>query len=198
MPTESSPLPYAGFWRRLAAYLLDIVANGVLTGAVAPVVGLVYFWCVDAVLIREGHIQGSGAARTMAEGEVMLAAILILPLTAWLYRALFESSKLQATPGKLILGLKVTDLRDSRIGFVRATLRFLGRGLSLLPLGLSPAFWAFMALVNDNPFPWGGTAGGAGVTLTLTVGLMQLTARRQCLHDLLAETIVLRREVARA
>ena len=45
-------------------------------------------------------------------------------LVVWLYFAGMESSKLQATIGKLIVGVKVTDMKFKRITFSHATKRF--------------------------------------------------------------------------
>ena len=55
-------------------------------------------------------------------------------VAAWLYYALFESSKLQATPGKLALKLKVTDMKGKRIGFGQATGRFFAKIISAIIL----------------------------------------------------------------
>ncbi len=56
---------------------------------------------------------------------------------AWLYFALMESSKYQATVGKMILGIKVTDLEGNRIDFLKSTLRFFSKYISgfILMLG---------------------------------------------------------------
>src|SRR5262249_20754024 len=53
---------------------------------------------------------------------------LLPPLVALLYSTILESSSLQATIGKLAVGIKVTDLRGERIGFGQA----LGRALAHL------------------------------------------------------------------
>ena len=57
-------------------------------------------------------------------------------LAVFLYPAIFESSRWQATPGKRLLGLRVTRLDGTRVGFFRALARNLGRILSCLPLML--------------------------------------------------------------
>ena len=58
-------------------------------------------------------------------------------LTAYLlYCSLLESSRRQATLGKIALGLKVTGLHGERIGFGRAVARFVARLLSVLTLCL--------------------------------------------------------------
>ncbi len=57
-------------------------------------------------------------------------------ITEWLYYALSESSKWQATPGKLILGLKVVDANFQKIGFARASGRYFAKFLSTFCLGI--------------------------------------------------------------
>jgi uncharacterized RDD family membrane protein YckC len=51
-------------------------------------------------------------------------------LLAWLYEALLTSSSMQATPGKMVFGLRVTTLEGEQIGFGRATGRFFGKIVS--------------------------------------------------------------------
>jgi uncharacterized RDD family membrane protein YckC len=56
--------------------------------------------------------------------------IMLVLLGGWLYEALMESSSYQATLGKMILGMKVTDLYGNRISFGRATGRHFAKILS--------------------------------------------------------------------
>ena len=53
---------------------------------------------------------------------------------SWLYFSIFESSYKQATPGKIDLKLKVTDLNGQRISFWRATGRYFAKIVSGLIL----------------------------------------------------------------
>lgn len=64
-------------------------------------------------------------------------------VAAWLYFSVFESSRLQATPGKLALGIRVTDLEGNRIGFGRATGRFFSKIVSGLILDIGYIMAAF-------------------------------------------------------
>jgi uncharacterized RDD family membrane protein YckC len=57
-------------------------------------------------------------------------------MLSWIYYASMESSSWQATLGKKILGLKVTDLAGNRISFARASGRFFGKILSGMILGI--------------------------------------------------------------
>jgi len=50
----------------------------------------------------------------------------------WLYEAFMQSSQYQATLGKMIFGMKVTDLYGNRISFARATGRHFAKWLSAM------------------------------------------------------------------
>ncbi len=64
--------------------------------------------------------------------EIMDFAYLIL---IWaLYYGFTESSQYQATVGKQIMGLKVTNYNGEKISFMNAVGRFLGQFISLIPL----------------------------------------------------------------
>jgi uncharacterized RDD family membrane protein YckC len=60
-----------------------------------------------------------------------LAILLTIPIV-WLYYALFEASSWQATPGKRVLRLYVTDLHGRPITFTRATIRHFAKIISSL------------------------------------------------------------------
>lgn len=61
----------------------------------------------------------------------------------WFYSAIMESSAWQATLGKRILGLKVTDVNGVRLFFGRASARFFGKFLSssILGIGFLMVLW---------------------------------------------------------
>ncbi len=106
---------YANFGQRFAALLIDTVV--LLIGAIA--VGLAV-----APLLAAVGLFNLISAHILAD--------LYLMVVIWLYYAKMESSPLQATVGKLVLGLKVTDLNGQQISFKRATARYFGKFVSLL------------------------------------------------------------------
>jgi uncharacterized RDD family membrane protein YckC len=53
----------------------------------------------------------------------------------WIYYAAMESSTIQATLGKKLLGLKVADVQGNRAGFLRASGRYWGKAISIVSLG---------------------------------------------------------------
>ena len=62
-------------------------------------------------------------------------AVLVI-FGSWLYEAFMLSSQYQATLGKMIFGMKVTDLYGNRISFARATGRHFAKWLSGMILGI--------------------------------------------------------------
>jgi uncharacterized RDD family membrane protein YckC len=113
---------YAGFRRRLAAYVIDCVVAGILAYSVAV---------VGALLIGlPSGLRFDGVAVTIAAIWIC-ASDLIAP---WLYWTLMETSSRQATLGKRALGIMVTDSEGRRVTFVRGTVRYWAKLISFLLL----------------------------------------------------------------
>jgi uncharacterized RDD family membrane protein YckC len=118
---------YAGFWLRLVAYIFDAMILGVVgIGAFFP-------------LFRANmHAFSSGNVWELytSPSRPLFAMRMLALMLSWVYYASLESSMWQATLGKKILGLKVTDLAGNRITFGRASGRFFGKILSGMILGI--------------------------------------------------------------
>lgn len=118
------PIVYAGFWLRFVAYIIDslvtsaggCIGGGLVGGVIGGIMGAQHAPLQDIQVVSQ--IMGS-----------ILGTVI-----SWLYSALMESSQLQATLGKMALGLKVTTLDGQRISFGRATGRYFGKILSTLIL----------------------------------------------------------------
>ncbi len=120
---------YAGFWRRFIAYLIDYFVLGTLSVLLMiPFYGVILLTAIglekapknDAITIL---------GLTGAIGSVLV--IVIVTITAgWLYFAIMQSSKTQATLGKMAIGAIVTDLEGNRISFARATARYFSKLIS--------------------------------------------------------------------
>ncbi len=119
---------YAGFLLRLVAYFID----GVLLSIVFFILVLVFMGPVIFELAQMGPDIESQMTPNMAIGLAGSYAKMLISVIVcgWLYYAVMESSKHQATVGKLALGLKVTDEFGDPIGFGRATGRYFGKILS--------------------------------------------------------------------
>jgi uncharacterized RDD family membrane protein YckC len=110
---------YAGFWKRFAAFVIDFILLMIIGFAVGVTIAL---------------IMAAGGSRDTRGAEALgnVAGILI----NWIYYAAMESSRLQATLGKLALGIKVTDLEGQRISFGRSTGRNFAKFFSGILLGV--------------------------------------------------------------
>jgi uncharacterized RDD family membrane protein YckC len=102
-------------------------------------------------------------AAVMGIVSLILTFAAISLLLSWLYHAYFESSDWQATPGKRVMSIYVTDMNSQRLSFLHATGRFFAKIITgLIPLGIGYIMAGF-------------------------------TERKQALHDMIAGTLVVRR-----
>jgi uncharacterized RDD family membrane protein YckC len=151
VPQSAAPeRPYAGFWFRALAQVIDQVLCSFLTIVVVMPLGFAV-----------GASMGSNGLGSGAEAAGQLLGFVLGSLIGWLWFTLSESSSWQASPGKKLLGLKVTDGNGQRIGFGRANARYWAKLISLLMLMVGFVMAAF-------------------------------TRRKQGLHDLMADTLVVR------
>ncbi|MBT5529014.1 MAG: RDD family protein [Cytophagia bacterium] len=118
---------YAGFWLRASAFLIDFII-------------LFCSWSFIWLLLQ---LPVPTNAQVLFFGKFALFTNPFGLLTGWLYYSIFESSKFQATPGKAILGLQVTDYNYNRISFGRGVGRFFGKYLSVLILFVGYLMVAF-------------------------------------------------------
>ncbi len=159
------------FARRLGGHLID-------TALFYAVV-----WGTQFTFLR-GMVQTSWSGFHF---EAYLFTTITLP--AILYYALCESSPWQATLGKRLLGLRVTDLAGRRLSARRALLRALFR---FLPFEIGHLTFAFPTpiWVNSQDFR-------IGFVIVLVALMLYLLAvfsnvRQQSVHDLIAGTQVAR------
>lgn len=109
---------YSGFWKRFSAACLD--------GFVVYLVLLI----VD-LLIRIIAPYGSAAVETSSMSYILLRLVLIVVILG-IYFAWMESSKLQATLGKMALGIIVVNANNDPISFWQATSRYWAKWISNL------------------------------------------------------------------
>jgi len=135
-PPPLPTAPYAGFWLRFVAFIIDVIVGNIL----AFMVGLIGGVALGVYIGASGMNQEEGAAMLQ---RLMILFQLAGALTMWLYFAIMESSPWRATLGKKALGLYVTDIEGRRIGFLRAMGRYLAKCFSaiLLCIGFMMAGW---------------------------------------------------------
>jgi len=133
------PLRYGGFWRRVAAALID----GIIVGLVLYAMGMFLPIFEDTGM---GSISPPGGDFAItAEVNLTPLGTLILVIGTWLYSALMESGPKQATVGKMALSLQVTDLDGDRINFAQASGRYFAKFLSGFILMIGFLMVAFTA-----------------------------------------------------
>lgn len=114
--------PYAGFWIRSVAVLIDSV-----------IVFVAMFVIAFSVAMLSGGIGGGGEALLNVAGLV----------AGWLYWTLSESGPHQATLGKRAVGIRVASPDGARISFARATGRYFAKFVSGIILGIGYLMAAF-------------------------------------------------------
>ncbi len=133
----ADPVRYASFLRRVGATFIDLAL-------MIPVIMLMV-----SLFMRPPTDEEMQLARRMKAQEIHSEAqadwmqfrlqqrigglMLITFLVGWPYFTLLEASPMQGTLGKMICGMKVTDLDGRRIRWGRANGRYFGRWLSGLP-----------------------------------------------------------------
>ncbi len=161
VPQGYRGVAYAGFWLRFVAYIVDgfisvflflilLIPLFILTGA-------------GAALSRIGSGEDISDDTAVFLGVGFIGGFIgIVLLVSWLYYALSESSSWQATLGKKMLNLKVTDMAGQPISFGRASGRFFAKIVTkLIP------FWIGYILAG-------------------------FTEKKQAIHDMIASCLVLR------
>ncbi len=121
METEQHQFYYAGFWARAAAYFLD--------GGITTFISVQMY-----TMFREQMYYSYDFFESHSGRYVRFYVIVFGLIFNWFYFAGFESSYLQATPGKWLLGIRVTDLQNKRITFGQATGRHFAKIVSALIL----------------------------------------------------------------
>jgi len=103
-PKPRTQPEFAGFWLRVAAYIIDYFVLGSVLAALMVFLGLAMG--LSTAIFHDMEDQANQVV------IITLSVILgIMSLTAsWLYYALLESGSYQGTLGKMLLNLKVTDL----------------------------------------------------------------------------------------
>jgi uncharacterized RDD family membrane protein YckC len=152
---------HAGFWKRVAAYIIDFIVLLIPNTIIQKTMG------GDAAqeAMKQTMMSAPGDLHVFLTAyqhyyATMSTAVIITSVLAWVYFAALESSPLQATVGKLALGIRVTDLQGRRISVLRALGRYPAKILStlILCIGFLMVAW---------------------------------TRRKQGLHDMICGTLVL-------
>lgn len=155
--------PYAGFWLRLIALIIDGIVVSIVEFIVfvplLSALGLGFVGAMSDMDMEEpGNIVGLVGAIVAAAGAYWILATAIQIL----YFSIMESSNSQATLGKMAMGIKVTDMQGGRLDFTKAFLR------------------NFCKLISN-------------FTLLIGYIMAGFTEKRQALHDLIAGALVVKK-----
>jgi len=151
-PVVGGEVVYAGFWKRVAAYMIDyfvLVIPGSIIGAI-----------LGAILGASMGAVGSG--ESAIEIVAQLASALINLCIGMAYYTWFHASQGGATLGKMAVGIKVVRGNGERLTKARAFGRYWAMLLSSFTLGIGFLMAAF-------------------------------TERKQGLHDMICDTLVVDR-----
>lgn len=149
---------HAGFWRRVAAYIIDGIVISIPLYAIMFLVGLGPMMAMG-MDPNAGMSAGQQEQMAAAMGIMVLIVFPLAIVLPWLYFAIMESSSKMATLGKMALGIIVTDTEGNRISFWRATGRYFGKIVS-------------------------------GIILYIGFLMVAFTEKKQGLHDIMADTLV--------
>lgn len=112
---------YAGFWIRFVAALIDGIIVGIPITVIALILGVF-------TIFTSSDVNTATYEDTIAILYIFLyIGSLMISI---LYYAGMHASKWQGTLGKMIVGIKVTDINGQRISFGRSLGRFLATILS--------------------------------------------------------------------
>jgi uncharacterized RDD family membrane protein YckC len=149
---------YAGFWRRKAAYGIDVMIVLVLYALASWLLGSVAHaqtaadlqvlkdtgWLspdADASALLQ-QLQAQSGDGSTSIGSFVAEMFLSLLVSAF-YNIWFVAGPWQATPGKHWLGMKVVGADGARLSLAQSALRHAANGLSMAILGLGYVTMAF-------------------------------------------------------
>jgi uncharacterized RDD family membrane protein YckC len=126
---------YAGLGRRFVAFVVDIIIIFLFDLVAMAVLGLTrgiqnsYYYFIQHMSTEQ--VTGDPSMTPLLV-SVIAAYGMLLIVIPWLYFAGFESSRSQATPGKLLMHIVVTDMAGNKPTFARVTLRHFAKFVSTL------------------------------------------------------------------
>jgi uncharacterized RDD family membrane protein YckC len=129
------PSPYAGFWLRVIAHLIDGLVLAVVFG-ILLLIGIAFVG-IGALRDAAESLDHPDPVFPIAIMGLISFVVIAGIIASWIYYAFTESSANQGTLGKMALGLIVTDAQGRRITFGRATGRYFAKMITgLIPLGI--------------------------------------------------------------
>lgn len=115
--TEGIALEFAGFWRRAAAFIIDLIALGFITSLFTPFrwFGISGFWETNTISDTQTWLI---FPILVASEFVSLIIVTVYFVGFWVWRG--------QTPGKMVAGIKLINIDGTKLTIGTALLRFLG------------------------------------------------------------------------
>lgn len=157
---------YAGFWLRFVAYIIDAIIIYVVQSFVFIPLFAMFGFSFASQLSNPEAMTEAEAIGMIGPIMGMMGATMILGIVISVaYWSIMEASKLQATVGKLALGLIVTDAQGNRLNIGQSIIRNLSKIIS---------------------------------SMILLIGYIMagFTEKKQGLHDMIANTLVVKKASA--
>ncbi len=121
---QRATVVYAGFWLRFVASIIDTIILSLGGAVIGGILGVILGIILAILGFDSTTIQVIAGIMGYCIGFIL----------NWLYFTMLEASAKQATPGKMVLRLIVTDLDGNRISFGRANGRYWGKIISAVIL----------------------------------------------------------------
>ncbi len=137
-----APQQYGGFWIRFVAYIVDGLIIGIPMSVIVGIVIAVFGAGSLATLSSLPNNPDPEQVRTqviplviafLGAYALFIAGSIVI---TWLYFAMMESSERQATFGKAIFNMRVTDANGNRLSFAHASGRFFAKIINNMTCGI--------------------------------------------------------------
>jgi uncharacterized RDD family membrane protein YckC len=187
MPGPAAPQPrqvYGGFWRRVAAWVIDWMVLLLAQFVLGVVVGIL-------VLVA---LASSSAGIDETNPGLRIAVSVIGLVLSWLYFAGLESSAWQAAIGKRVMRLVVADRQGRRLSFGRATVRYVLKFLFVPIAFVANVVTALTPGAQDLQDVLAVAVSVSFLLVVVSYVAAAFTPRKQAVHDLIAGTLVARRQ----
>jgi uncharacterized RDD family membrane protein YckC len=166
-PQQAGVVRYAGFWLRVVAWIVDMIALAILW----QIISLFFPAPPPPPDNAPADVLWQYWLDSLPPGKMFVSTLI-----SWAYFALQESSSAQATLGKRLLGIRVSTADGARLSIGASTIR-------TWPLYLNSAGWIADAWL------------GGLVSLLALIACVSVafSDRKQGLHDKMAGAVLTRR-----
>jgi len=168
----------------LTTYEKQIKKNILLKRFAALFIDYIIICVYAGVLFLLSPMIGPLFQKSAGQSEILGLILLVIPV--FLYFSIFEASKLKATPGKILVKLKVLKIDKTTFGFKDSFLRSF---VKLLPWELAHfALWQVVFSNDGFIFFSEFLLVIANILLVIYVGFPFFNRRARAIHDIAAHT----------